>query len=312
MDTLRSIESFVKAVEGRSIAAGARMQGITPAAASQNILRLESSLNARLLTRTTRSLALTEAGEIYYAKVRHIISDIESAKSLVTELQGEPQGRLKIAASAAFGRHVLSSIIQTFTALYPKLSIELVLTYRNVDHIKEDVDISIRLKQQLELGLVARKIATIPVIYCASPAYLARKGQPKEPEELQHHNCLMFRTSMNGRLFSWGFIRDELRFEPDIKPFIISNDIDSLAELTISGVGITRLAAFIANPLIKNEKLVALFQQQKTTQTQLEAHSDSEPLEFYACFRDQHAMTLKVKAFMNHLVDSLPTTWELA
>jgi DNA-binding transcriptional LysR family regulator len=308
MDTLRSIESFVKAIEGGSIAAAARTQGITPAAASQNILRLESSLNTRLLTRTTRSLALTEAGEIYYAKVRHIIGDIESAKSLVTEFHGEPQGRLKIAASAAFGRHGLSSIIPTFTALYPKLSIELVLTDRNVDHIKEDIDISIRFKQQLELGLVARKIVTVPVIYCASPAYIARKGQPNVPEDLQYHDCLMFRMPMNGRLMSWGFVRDTLRFEPDIKPFIISNDINSLAELAIGGAGITRLAAFIANPLIKNGQLVALFQQKEKSSSL--AHSDSEPLEFYACFRDQHAMTLKVKTFVNHLVASMPATWE--
>lgn len=309
MDTLRSIESFVKAIEGGSIAAAARMQGITPAAASQNILRLESSLNARLLKRTTRSLALTEAGEIYYAKVRHIIRDIESAKSLVTEFHGEPQGRLKIAASAAFGRHVLSSIVPTFTALHPRLSIELVLTDRNVDHVKEDIDISIRFKQQLELGLVARKIATVPVIYCASPAYIARKSQPNAPEELQHHDCLMFRMPMNGRLMNWGFVRDALRFEPEIKPFIISNDINSLAELAIGGAGITRLAAFIANPLIRNGQLVALFQQSKANS--LPTHSDSEPLEFYACFRDQHAMTLKVKKFVSHLIASMPATWEM-
>ncbi|MES2580391.1 MAG: LysR family transcriptional regulator [Pseudomonadota bacterium] len=309
MDTLRSIESFVKAIEGGSIAAAARTQGITPAAASQNILRLESSLNARLLTRTTRSLALTEAGEIYYAKVRHIISDIESAMSLVTDFHGEPQGRLKIAASAAFGRHVLSSIIPTFTALHPRLSIELVLTDRNVDHVKEDIDISIRFKQQLGPGLVAKKIAIIPVIYCASPAYIARKGQPNEPENLQYHDCLMFRMPMNGRLMNWGFVRDALRFEPEIKPFIISNDINSLAELAIGGAGITRLAAFIANPLIKNGQLVALFQQQESNSSL--THSDSEPLEFYACFRDQHAMTLKVKTFVNHLVASMPATWEV-
>ncbi|MES2180829.1 MAG: LysR family transcriptional regulator [Pseudomonadota bacterium] len=307
MDTLRGIESFVKAIESGSIAGGARMQGITPAAASQNILRLEASLNTRLLTRTTRSLALTEAGEIYYSKVRHVINEIESAQSLITELHGEPQGRLKIATSSAFGRHVLSSIIPAFTDRHPRLSIELVLTDRNVDHIKEDIDISIRFKQQLEPGLVARKIATVPVIYCASPSYLARKGRPKEPEDLQYHDCLMFRMPMNGRLFSWGFIRDELRFEPDIKPSIISNDINSLAELTMAGAGITRLAAFIAIPLIKNGQLEALFQQAKVKYT----HADTEPLEFYACFRDQHAMTLKVKTFLSHLIASMPTSWEI-
>lgn len=308
MDTLRSIESFVKAIEGGSIAAGARMQGITPAAASQNIQRLETSLNARLLTRTTRSLALTEAGEIYYAKVRHVVSDIENAKSLVTEFHGEPQGKLRIASSAAFGRHVLSSIIPSFTALYPKLSIELILTDQNIDHVKEDIDISIRFKQQLELGLVARKIATVPVLFCASPTYIARKGQPHTPEDLQLHDCLMFRMPTNGRLLSWGFLRDELRFEADIKPSIISNDINSLAELAIAGAGITRLSAFIANPLIKDGKLVALFEQEIADTATV--RSDNEPLQFYACFRDHHAMTLKVKAFVSHIMTSIPNTWE--
>ncbi len=308
MDTLRSIESFVKAIEGGSIAAGARMQGITPAAASQNIKRLEASLNARLLTRTTRSLALTEAGEIYYAKVRHVVSDIENAKSLVTEFHGEPQGKLRIASSAAFGRHVLSSIIPSFTALYPKLFIELILTDQNIDHVKEDIDISIRFKQQLELGLVARKIATVPVLFCASPTYIARKGQPHTPEDLQLHDCLMFRMPTNGRLLSWGFLRDELRFEAEIKPSIISNDINSLAELAIAGAGITRLSAFIANPLIKDGKLVALFEQEIADTATV--RSDNEPLEFYACFRDHHAMTLKVKAFVSHIMTFIPNTWE--
>lgn len=307
MDTLRSIESFVKAIEGGSIAAGARMQGITPAAASQNIQRLEASLNARLLTRTTRSLALTEAGEIYYAKVRHVVSDIENAKSLITEFHGEPQGKLRIASSAAFGRHVLSSIIPSFTALYPKLSIELILTDQNIDHVKEDIDISIRFKQQLELGLVARKIATVPVLFCASPTYIARKGQPQTPEDLQLHDCLMFRMPTNGRLLSWGFLRDELRFEADIKPSIISNDINSLAELAIAGAGITRLSAFIANPLIKDGKLVALFEQEIANDATV--RSDNEPLEFYACFRDHHAMTLKVKAFVSHIMTSILNIW---
>lgn len=309
MDTLRSIESFVKAVEGGSIAAAARIQGITPAAASQNIIRLEASLNTRLLTRTTRSLALTEAGAIYYEQVRHVIHDIENAQSLVTELHGEPQGRLRIASSAAFGRHVLSAIIPSFTAKYPKLSIELILTDQNIDHVKEEIDISIRFKQQLELGLVAKKITVIPVLFCASPAYLARKGEPHTPEDLQQHDCLMFRMPTSGRLLNWGFLRDELRFEPELNPSIISNDINSLAELAIAGAGIARLAAFIANPLIQNGKLVPLFQQDASKTSRM--HADNEPLEFYACFRDHHAMTLKVKTFISHLTAALPKTWDV-
>src|SRR5450830_1848354 len=114
MDTIRSIESFVKAVQGGSVAAAARLQGITPAAASQNIQRLEKSLGTRLLVRTTRRLSMTETGELYYSEVRDIIERLDKAQYAITEFQGQPQGRIKIGCSVAFGRHVLMPLIPAF------------------------------------------------------------------------------------------------------------------------------------------------------------------------------------------------------
>jgi DNA-binding transcriptional LysR family regulator len=304
MDTLRSIESFVKAVQAGSIAAGARLQGITAAAASQNIQRLEKSLGTRLLIRTTRNLAMTESGELYYAEVAHLIAGLARAQSAVTEFHGQPQGRLKVGVSVAFGRHILMPLIPLFARNFPKLSIEVVLSDRSLDHITEDIDVSIRFKEQLEPGLVARKIATAPVVYCASPAYLQRKGMPKTPEDLSAHDCLMFRMPVDGRLFSWAFVRDGVRYEPEIKPGIICNDIDSLHSLVLEGAGITRLAAFIANQDIQRGALIALFQPSPASENAV--LSDTVPLEFYACFRDKHAITNKVRAFVDYLVSVIP------
>jgi len=307
MDTLRSIESFVKAVQGGSIAAGARLQGITPAAASQNIQRLEKSLGTRLLIRTTRNLALTESGEIYYSEVRDIVESLARAQSAIGEFQGQPQGRIKIGCSVAFGRHVLMPLIPAFTRKYPKVSVEIILSDGNVDHVSEDIDISIRFKQQLEPGLVARKIATVPVLFCASPSYLKEKGIPKEPQELLEHDCLVFRVPVDGRLLTWAFLQNGLRYEPEIRPSIVCNDIDSLCKLAIEGAGIARLASFIANDEIKKGSLIALFQASPSISGKIQ--SDSVPLEFYACFRDKHAITNKVRAFVDYMIEAMPTSW---
>lgn len=307
MDTLRSIESFVKAVQAGSIAAGARLQGITAAAASQNIQRLEKSLGTRLLIRTTRKLAMTESGELYYAEVQHTIEALARAQSVITEFHGQPQGRLRIGSSVAFGRHVLMPLIPAFTRNFPKVSIELVLSDHSLDHVTEDIDISIRFKQQLEPGLVARKIATVPVLFCAAPSYLQRKGIPEAPEVLSEHDCLLFRIPVDGRLLSWTFNRNGMLYEPEIKPSIICNDIDSLHRLAKEGAGIARLAAFVANEDIAEGLLIPLFQSSSTYPDMMVA--ESLPLEFYACFRDKHAMTNKVRAFMDYLVSEMPSAW---
>ncbi|MDF0377263.1 LysR family transcriptional regulator [Methylophilus sp. YYY-1] len=308
MDTLRSIESFVKAVQAGSIAAGARLQGITAAAASQNIQRLEKSLGTRLLMRTTRKLALTESGALYYAEVQHLVDVLARAQSAITEFHGQPQGRLRIGSSVAFGRHVLMPLIPAFSSRFPQVSLELILSDRSLDHVAEDIDISIRFKQQLEPGLIARKIATVPVLFCAAPDYLQRKGLPQAPEDLSQHYCLLFRIPVDGRLLNWSFNRNGMLYEPEIIPSIVCNDIDSIFQLALAGAGIARLAAFVVNHAIKKGTLIPLFQ--PSAQQPEAMAAESVPLEFYACYRDKYAMTNKVRAFMDYLVSAIPQSWE--
>lgn len=305
MDTLRGIESFVKAVETGSIAAGARLLGISAAAASQNIARLESSLGVRLLTRTTRSLALTESGTLYFEQVRDVLRDLELARSTATQLHDAPQGRLRIASSAAFGRYVLAPLLPAFTARYPRIACELITTDRSVNHIQESVDISIRIPQQLEDGLVARHIASVPSIYCASPAYLLKAGTPVTPEQLREHDCLAFRVAVDGRLMPWRFARDGVRFDAQIRVALVSDDIDVLARVAVNGGGITRLAAFVAEPLLASSQLQQLFASPQSSGSQ----AIVEPLDYYLCVRDRYELTAKVRAFVDHLQNSLRADW---
>ncbi len=310
MDNLRGIESFVKAVEAGSIAAAARLLGISAAAASQNIARLESQLGTRLLTRTTRSLRLTDSGELYYNRVHSLINELENAKDAVTALSGEPQGRLCIASTAAFGRHVLAALAPVFNRRYPRIALEIITTDRSVNHIQEMVDVSIRIKQQLEEGLVARRIAAIPLIFCAAPAYLERMGKPQTPEDLINHDCLMFRVPANGRILPWGFVRESVRFDAPVRTAMVSDDIDVLARLAASGGGIARLAAFVARSYVERGELEEIFVPAPDDSSN-QIYAVAEPLDVYISLRDRHELTPKVRAFIDFLVEAIPIEWRV-
>ncbi|MFJ2711046.1 LysR substrate-binding domain-containing protein [Pseudomonas sp. NPDC087346] len=306
MNLLAAIASFIKVVEAGSIVGAAKTLGVSAAAVSQTINRLETHLGVRLLQRTTRSMALTENGAVYYEKVRRIAADLESAQSSITSAESELQGRLSIASTSAFGRHVLAPLIAGFAALHPRLILELSVSNGKINHIQDGVDLSLRIKPQLEDGIVARKIVSLPFIFCAAPAYLQRAGWPQTPEDLQHHACLAFRYPLDGRFLRWSFIRDGQRFDAPINATAISDDIDVLAQMAIAGAGITRLAEFVAAPYIKRGQLVPLFETRQST-----THTYFEPMEIYACVQERAALTPKVRAFIDYLTEHLKTRWPM-
>lgn len=307
MNLLGLIKSFIKVVEAGSIAGGARSLGLSAAAVSQNIARLEAHLQVRLLSRTTRSMVLTPSGSLYYDKVRLIERDLEDAQLAVTATDSEPRGRLCIATSSAFGRHVLARLIPQFSALYPHLSIEMLTSDAKVDHARQGVDVSLRITPQLEDGLLARHIAQVPFICCASPGYLAREGWPQSPEELKQRRCLVFRYPVDGRFLRWGFVRDGLRFEAEFGDVLISDDIDVLAQMAVHDGGITRLAEFVARPWLQRGELVPLFEEEGGGR----AYAQTEPMDIYLCVTDRFAMTPKVRAFMAFLKESLGDEWKV-
>lgn len=301
MDILGLISTYIRVVEAGSIAGAARAQGLSAAAVSQSLARLESHLGVRLLSRTTRRLAMTESGARYFEKVRHIPRDVETAAHLAT-LASEPQGPLRVATTAAFGRHLLAPLLPAFKRRYPGIDIELIGSDRRLDHRLEQIDVSLRIKAQLSDSLVARRIASRAFLFCAAPAYLAHAGTPSSPEDLQHHACLLFRYPTDGRYLPWRFIRDGKAFEAATKPGFVCDDIDVLAQIAVNGGGIARLADFVALPLIERGQLVPLF----GTDSQGAAPAQSEPMDIYACVAERSALSGKVRAFIDFLEQALP------
>lgn len=306
MNLLAAIASFIKVVESGSIVGAAKALGVSAAAVSQTINRLETHLGVRLLQRTTRRMALTENGAMYYEKVKRIAADLESAQSSINREDSELQGRLSIASTSAFGRHVLAPLIAGFAAQHPRLLIELSTTDGKINHIQDGIDLSLRIKPQLEDGIVARKIVSLPFIMCAAPAYLQRAGWPQSPDDLQNHACLAFRYPLDGRFLRWSFIRDGQRYDADINATAISDDIDALTQMAIHGAGITRLAEFVARPHLDNGQLLPLFETR-------DGRIDTvvEPMEIFACVQERAAMTAKVRAFIEYLTEHLKQRWPM-
>lgn len=300
MDILGLINSYIRVVETGSIAAAARAQGMSSAAVSQSISRLETHLGVRLLSRTTRSMVLTESGTRYFEKVRHIPRDIELASHAAT-VESEPQGPLRVATTAAFGRHVLAPLMPAFKQAWPRIELELISADRRVDHRLEGIDVSIRIEAQLSERLVARRIASRPFVFCAAPAYLDRAGVPATPEALKDHACLVFRYPTDGRFLPWNFLRNGKRFEAQVTPGFICDDIDMLAQIAVNGGGIARLASFVAQPLIDSGRLLPLFE----SNTRNAAYAEPEPMDIYACVSERSALNAKARAFIDFIEDAM-------
>ncbi|MGN5559496.1 LysR family transcriptional regulator [Xanthomonas hortorum pv. gardneri] len=308
MNILHSIRSFVSTVDAGSIAGGAKLLGVSAAAVSQNIARLEQHLGVRLLHRTTRSLALTERGTLYFEQVRQLERDLERARQSVAGPQQAPAGRLRVASTAAFARHVLAPMLPALRQRYPQLEIELLCTDRAVQHAQESVDVSLRIEAQLEDGLVARCIAQVPLVVCAAPEYLVRCGTPHTPDELKYQHCLLLRYPVDGRCLPWNFVRNGVRFQPELGKAMVSDDIDALATMAAAGGGIARLAAYVVQPYLQRGQLQPLFVPETRGTTQ----AAPEPLRIYLCVADRRDFTPKVRAFMDHVLERLPAEWRIA
>lgn len=300
MDILGLIKNFVCIVEYGSIAAAARAQGRSSPAVSQSLAKLEAHLDIKLLSRTTRSQVLTERGQRYYQRVRHIPSEIAHAASEMAE-ESPLQGSLRIATTVAFGRYLLASAVAEFKQRYPQLEIEVLAADRSVDHRRENIDVSIRIEEQLNPQLIAKPIMCCPFVFCASPAYLARAGTPNHPQDLATHACLVFRYPTDGRFLPWRFRQNNQLLNPKLNPSFISDDISILAEIAVNGGGIVRLASFIADRLIAEGKLVALF----TSVSEDDAALEAVPMNLYACVTERAALTKKVRAFIDFIAARL-------
>ena len=252
-EDLPAMAVFAKVVESRGFSAAARQLGLTKSAVSKQVTRLETSLGARLLNRTTRALSLTEAGSAVYEHCARMVAAAEEAELAVHRLAAAPRGLLRVTASVTFGRLHVAPAIGDFLAAYPEVEVQLMLTDRMVDLADEGFDLAIRIADRLGDNLVARRLAPVRFVVSAAPDYLARHGTPRKPADLAQHNCLVF--SQEGLGDSWRFQSRDGSERIRVAGRYQVNSSEATRDSMLAGMGIAMAPIFTVGPDIRAGRL---------------------------------------------------------
>lgn len=245
---------FVHVVESGSFSAAARALGREKSAVSRGVARLEEELGVRLLQRTTRKLALTDAGQAFYQRVRGAVAGVDEAASEVRELGSEPRGVVRVTAPLDAQTLQLANIFARFVAKHPKIHVELVLTGRALDLVADGIDLAVRAGKLMDSSLVAKRVGSSELRLFASPAYLRRAGTPKRVAELKQHACVLYRPRTPGRA-NWEFGGPEGEESVDVHGPIAADDMTFVAQAAVAGAGIALLPLEVARHYVEQRQL---------------------------------------------------------
>ena len=261
MDLLRSMEAFVLTVKTGSFAASAISLNTSPQMIAKYVVFLEDYLGLKLLNRTTRSQKLTEFGKQYYEKCLFILDEVKSSKTLAQQFIEEPKGRLRISAPVSYGHFNLISVLSRFMRCYPKVNVDLQLSDRYVDLVKDDFDIVFRIGELSNSSYIARKLNSYKLIFAASPTYLAKNGIPVTPNDIKKHQCLIYQyVNPTKKDYIWPFSINGKVINIPISGTLKSNDTLALANAAVEGLGITMLPQSMLSELIRQNKLFPILQ----------------------------------------------------
>ena len=291
MDRFTSLTVFARVVANGSFAGAARQLNMSPAAVSTHIQALEARLGTRLLNRTTRSLALTEVGQVFYERSAHILAELEETERLAGELQKAPRGLLRVNVTPSFGDLHVAAAAADFTAIHPDLSVELIATSRFVDLVEEGFDLAVRTEPPPESSLIARRIAPVRLVVCAAPAYLEKHGTPQRPADLAAHNCL--RLSELSFRDEWCLTgADDKEVWIPVSGTLRANTTAALRTAALHGQGLVLLPTFLVGDDLKTGRLVPL----------LSGYAPAEAA-IRAMYPHSRHLSAKVRIFIDFLID---------
>ena len=294
MKYVRNVVAFVRTVNEGSFSAAAASLGVSPAAVSKSVQNLEKGLGVRLLNRTTRRLALTEEGGVFFEHCRRAMLDLENAVDAVVEGGREPTGVLRVTSAVTFGRRHVLPLLAEFASLHPKVTLDVTLDDRFVDMIHEGFDVSVRIDIAPEGTLVADRLVPVQAVVCGSPDYLKRRAPIHRPKDLLKHDCIRFRSVGNRRVLQWEFQHDGKAFQLSVPGALVLNDPEGICDAVVDGRGLGQIPGFLAAPLISAGKLRPVL---------LDFLSQSRAV--YVCHTTRRYMAPRIRAFIDFLAKKL-------
>ncbi|NVM77176.1 DNA-binding transcriptional LysR family regulator [Duganella sp. SG902] len=287
------LDAFIAAADEGSFSAAARRLGLTPAAVSKSVNRLELRLGVRLFQRSTRSLSLTTDGERLYGQVRLPWSEIGDALTDLSQGAGKPAGTLKVSLAYTVGRQYFVPLLEEFSRRYPDVVPDLYFDNRQVDLVAEGFDVGIGGGFELTDALIARELARVDVVLVASPAYLKAHAAPASPQELARHRGLLRRSLSTGRLMPWT-LKNSAGQEvvASVRPVAVLDDPEAIARAAACGMGIAMLPLPHALPLLDSGELVRVLP---------DWHAETRPLSIY--YSSRKLVPAKVRVFIDFIVE---------
>lgn len=293
MDRLHSMRVFERVVDEGGFAAAARALNLSPAVVTRLVADLEDHLGTRLLHRTTRRMALTDAGEAYLARVRQILLDVDDADALISARTTELAGVLRVLAPPVLATHVLAPMVAGFHAAYPRIVLDIdVATHRDPPIEAYDVTL-LGTDAAFDGHVIARKINETEAILVAAPAYLQRRAAPQSPHDLAQHDCLIVKPETLGRRH-WLLVNPEHAddtVQPQLQPVLRANHLDTVLRATLDGAGITALPVELAAPHLASGALVRVLAPWITGRFTL-----------YAALPSRQFLPGRTQVFLDHLL----------
>lgn len=256
MDRFRELTTFVAVAETGAFNAAARRLKMSPPAVTRLVTALESRLGVQLFTRTTRQVALTEAGARLREDAQRILAELEEAETAAQGATTAPSGHLRLTAPVLFGQHILAPILRDYLDAYPAVSAEALFIDRNVNLLDEGLDVALRIGELPDSSFSARRVGRLRRIVVAAPAYLERHDTPETPEALRDHR-LIFSTSVS-EVLSWTFTKAGKRRTLRVAPRLSVNGLQTVIDAALAGWGITRVLSYQVADALADGRLVEL------------------------------------------------------
>lgn len=292
MDTLTSMQAFVRVVELGGISPAARALGLSPTMVAKHLAHLESRTGARLLDRTTRSVRPTPAGQAYLERVSAILEAIDEAESLAASDTSALRGTLRLTAPVEFGQEHLAPLVVEFMAMHPEVAVVADFSNRTVDLVQEGFDLAIRIASSLDTALVGRRLASSRFYVVVSPSRIEQVGRPQVPKDLAHLPALSFASPAPRP--DWPWQREGTTGAVRVSPQLLSTSSETLRRAAIAGAGFTWLPSFVCGRDIREGRLVPV----------LEDH-DWGSLGLYALYPHRRFVPSRLRLFIDFVAERL-------